>query len=68
MGGAIAALYTITRRPDVLGLALSSPALAPGEPVSPALLKVGRWVSRWAPRVPVYKIDPKLISRDASVV
>ncbi|GAB3626347.1 Monoacylglycerol lipase [Pandoraea terrae] len=68
MGGAIAALYAITRQPDVRGLALSSPALAPGEPVPPWLLTLGRWVARWLPRVPVYKIDPARIARDQTVV
>jgi len=69
MGGAIAALYTITRAPaHVRGLILSSPALAPGEPVAPWLAKAGRWVSRWLPKVPVFKIDPAMISRDKSVV
>lgn len=69
MGGAIAALYTITRAPaNLRGLILSSPALAPGEPVAPWMAKAGRWVSRWLPKVPVFKIDPNLISRDKAVV
>ncbi|VVE82695.1 alpha/beta hydrolase [Pandoraea sputorum] len=69
MGGAIAALYTITRAPaNVSGLMLSSPALAPGEPVAPWMVKAGRWVSRWLPKVPVFKIDPAAIARDKTVV
>ncbi|ODP35289.1 alpha/beta hydrolase [Pandoraea sp. ISTKB] len=69
MGGAIAALYTITRAPaNVSGLMLSSPALAPGEPVAPWMVKAGRWVSRWLPKVPVFKIDPAAIARDNAVV
>ncbi|VVE43826.1 alpha/beta hydrolase [Pandoraea nosoerga] len=69
MGGAIAALYTITRAPaHVRGLMLSSPALGPGEPVAPWMVAAGRWVSRWLPKMPVFKIDPAKISRDASVV
>ncbi|VVE05124.1 alpha/beta hydrolase [Pandoraea anhela] len=69
MGGAIAALYTITRAPaNVSGLMLSSPALAPGEPVAPWMVTAGRWVSRWLPKVPVFKIDPTAIARDKAVV
>jgi alpha-beta hydrolase superfamily lysophospholipase len=69
MGGAIAALYTITRAPaSVRALMLSSPALAPGEPVAPWMIKAGRWVSRWLPKVPVFKIDPAMIARDKAVV
>lgn len=69
MGGAIAALYTITRQPAyVRGLALSSPALAPGEPVPPLMVKAGRIAARWLPRLPVFKIDPALIARDKTVV
>ncbi|BDD90788.1 Monoacylglycerol lipase [Pandoraea cepalis] len=69
MGGAIAALYTITRAPaNVRALMLSSPALAPGEPVAPWMVKAGRWVSRWLPKVPVFKIDPAMIARDKAVV
>ncbi|VVE88075.1 alpha/beta hydrolase [Pandoraea bronchicola] len=69
MGGAIAALFTITRAPaNVRGLMLSSPALAPGEPVAPWMMTAGRWVSRWLPKVPVFKIDPAMIARDEAVV
>ncbi|MEF3067942.1 alpha/beta hydrolase [Pandoraea apista] len=69
MGGAIAALFTITRAPaNVRGLMLSSPALAPGEPVAPWMVAAGRWVSRWLPKVPVFKIDPAMIARDETVV
>lgn len=69
MGGAIAALYAITRAPaNVRGLMLSSPALGPGEPVAPWMMAAGRWVSRWLPKVPVFKVDPALISRDKRVV
>ncbi|MDM8358929.1 alpha/beta hydrolase [Pandoraea communis] len=69
MGGAIAALFVITRAPaNVRALILSSPALAPGEPVAPWMATAGRWVSRWLPKVPVFKIDPALISRDEAVV
>lgn len=69
MGGAIAALFAITRAPaNVRALMLSSPALAPGEPVAPWMATAGRWVSRWLPKVPVFKIDPALIARDEAVV
>lgn len=69
MGGAIAALFTITRAPaNVRGLMLSSPALAPGEPVAAWMVTAGRWVSRWLPKVPVFKIDPAMIARDEAVV
>lgn len=68
MGGAIAALYTATRQPALRGLALSSPAIRLGEDIPPWLIATGHWVARVLPRLPVRKIDTRLISRDPAVV
>lgn len=68
MGGTIAALYAATRQPALSGLVLSSPALRPGQDIPDWLIAVGRWVARALPRLPVHKIDVRLISRDPDVI
>lgn len=68
MGGTIAALYAITRQPAVRGLVLSSPAIQLGADIPKALIVVGRWLARALPRLPVRKIDTRLISRDLAVI
>jgi len=75
MGGTIAALFAIERMEvleragrQVAGLILSSPALAPGKDVPRWMLAASRIVSRLWPRYKAMKIEPALLSRDASVV
>jgi acylglycerol lipase len=72
MGGAIAALYALTRleqggRP-LAGLILSSAALAPGRDVPRWMLAMSQIISRVWPRFPAMKIDAALLSRDAAIV
>ncbi len=68
MGGAIAALWTITRQPRIAGLILSSAALKIGDDFSPLLVKIAGVVSAIAPQLPTSKIRTELISRDPEVV
>ncbi len=49
MGGNIALNYALRRQPGVAGVILSSPWLGPTIPPSPALMNVGRWLSRLLP-------------------
>ncbi len=68
MGGTVAALWTITRQPDLAGLLLSAPGLVPGSEISPLLMKVAPLLGRLAPRLPTQKLDSSALSRDPAVV
>ena len=66
MGGAIATLYTITRHPDLKGLALSGAALEAGVPAA----KIGgtKFIAALAPGAGIFELDPHQFSRDPAVV
>jgi alpha-beta hydrolase superfamily lysophospholipase len=66
MGGAIATLYTITRHPDLKGLALSGAALSAGVPA----VKIGgtKLVAALSPGAGVFDLDLHQFSRDPAVV
>jgi alpha-beta hydrolase superfamily lysophospholipase len=66
MGGAIAALYTLTKKPDLKGLALSGAAL--DVDVSGAVVGGTKLINALAPNAEVFQLDLKLFSRDAAVV
>lgn len=68
MGGAIAALWAITRQPKIAGLILSSAALKIGDDFPPLLVSIAGVVSAVAPQLPTSKIKTELISRDPEVV
>lgn len=69
MGGEIATLWSIERRPDDLaGLLLSGPAVAPGTDISPLMIRLAPLLGRLAPRLPTVKLDSEAISRDPAVV
>lgn len=70
MGGAVAALYVAERAQQrtLAGLILSSAALEPGHDVPRWKLAMGRLVSRLAPRLAAFTIDPALLSRAPGVV
>lgn len=68
MGGAIATLFTLTRKPELRGLVLSAPALKPGADVSAFLIGVTRTLGSALPRAGVLSLDPKKFSRDPAVV
>ena len=67
MGGAVATLYCLERRPNVDGLILSSPALKLPD-VAPLLQRLSSVLSRLFPRLPTLKLDLAHLSRDPEVV
>lgn len=68
MGGAVASLLVLDRKPDLRGLVLSAPALEPNENVSPILIRLAGVISRFFPRAPVTKVDVKSLSHLPAVV
>jgi alpha-beta hydrolase superfamily lysophospholipase len=67
MGGAIVAMFSLTRKPRVQGLVLSAPALKIGEGVYPVLRYAARIAGCLFPRVRVIKMTGNHISRDPEV-
>jgi acylglycerol lipase len=68
MGGAIAALFAITRRPKLHGLVLSAPAVLVGGRVFPVLRHLAALFSRITPRLRLVRMGSRFISRDPEVV
>ncbi|MDP8940449.1 MAG: lysophospholipase [Actinomycetota bacterium] len=68
MGGTVASLFVLSRRPDLRGLVLSAPALESSENVSPVLIWLSGAISRFFPRAPVTKVDVKALSHLPRVV
>jgi acylglycerol lipase len=67
LGGAVSVAYALRHAETIEGLVLSGPAVAT-EAVPAALRVVTRMLSLATPRLPVFKIDDALISRDPAVV
>jgi acylglycerol lipase len=67
LGGAVAATYALRYGETIAGLVLSDPAVAT-EAVPAALRAMTVVLSAVAPRLPVFKIDAQLLSRDPAVV
>lgn len=68
MGGAVASLFVLRRRPKLAGLILTAPALEPAENVSLFLIRLSAVISRFFPKAPVTKVDIKSLSHLPSVV
>ena len=68
MGGAVASLFVLLRKPELEGLVLTAPALEPTENVSPALIWLSGVISRFFPRAPVTKVDIKALSHLPEVI
>jgi acylglycerol lipase len=69
MGGCIAALYTVTREPDLRGLVLSGPAISLPSGVGMAVMSnVVRVIGRVRPSLPVRALKAASVSRDPAVV
>ncbi len=68
MGGAVAALYAITRQPAFNGLILSSAALQIPATVSPLLVRVAGLISAISPKLPTTKLEINNLARDLAVV
>ena len=68
MGGAIAAMYSISHQDALSGLILSSAALRIHDDFSPFLQALSRIIAAVVPRLPTLKIDSALISRDPETI
>lgn len=68
MGGAIVALFAVTRRPNLRGLILSAPALRVGGGMFPVLRRLAGVFSYLLPRLKLVRMSFRLASRDPEVV
>ena len=69
LGGAIATLFTIERKPDIRGLVLSGPLIKFSSGISPVHKALALLVGSIFPRLPAAKrLDSRFISRDPRVV
>ncbi|MDD5766083.1 MAG: lysophospholipase [Candidatus Marinimicrobia bacterium] len=68
MGGAIATLFTITRKPEIAGLILSAATLKISDSISPFLVKIAPIIGKLFPKLPTIVLDKNAISRDPAVV
>ena len=68
MGGEIATLYTIAKKPDLRGLVLSGAALKPGQSLSRSRIATTKVLAVLWPELPVLDFDLEQFSRDPAVV
>jgi alpha-beta hydrolase superfamily lysophospholipase len=68
LGGLIATVYALRHQASLDGLILSSPSVMPPREMSPAALRAGRLLSRWAANLPVVGLRLDAVSRDPAVV
>jgi acylglycerol lipase len=68
MGGNLALGHVLDHQAGVAGLALSGPALKPGESLSRAKLRAAKLLARYAPKLRPEALDASAISRDPAVV
>jgi alpha-beta hydrolase superfamily lysophospholipase len=68
LGGLIVTVYALRHQETVDGLILSSPSVMPPRDVSPATMRAGRFLSRWAANLPVVALRLDAVSRDPAVV
>lgn len=68
LGGLIAIVYALRRQGSLDGLILSSPSVVPPRGMSPATIRVGRFLSRWTANLPVVGLRLDAVSRDPAVV
>ncbi len=68
MGGAVVALYCLSRKPELQGVILSGAALQVSRDIAPLLQKFSSALGSLIPNVPTVKLNPEYISRDPEVV
>src|ERR1035437_6518316 len=68
LGGLIAPVYALRHQEVLAGLILSAPAVMLPERTSPATIRAGRFLARWAANLPVIALRLDAISRDPAVV
>jgi acylglycerol lipase len=67
MGGAVALTYAIRHGDTIAGLVVSGPAVAT-EAVPAPLKAITAGLSKFAPKLPIFKIEDDAVSRDPQVV
>ncbi|XSG76208.1 lysophospholipase [Herpetosiphon llansteffanensis] len=68
MGGLISTLYTLEYGHNLHGLVLTGPAFKVDAKTPKAVVKVGAFISKFLPQLPVAPFDPQWNSRDPKVV
>ncbi len=68
MGGLVALLYVLNRRPSLRGLLLSAPAISVNPDIAPILRRMARVVGWLFPTLPTVRSPEDSISRDPDVV
>lgn len=68
MGGLIASLFVVTRKPDLNGLLLSGASLKISDEISPLLVKLSSVIGAILPKLPTIRLDGTAVSRDPEVV
>ncbi len=68
LGGLITTVYALRHQEVLDGLVLSSPSVMPPAAMSPATLRAGRFLSRWASNLPVVALRLDAVSRDQAVI
>lgn len=68
MGGLISTLYTLDYGHNLHGLVLTGPAFKVDANTSKVVVKVGAFISKFLPNLPVAPFDPQWNSRDSKVV
>jgi acylglycerol lipase len=68
MGGLIGPLYLLDHQTELAGAVLSGPAVKPHDPVSPAVIFIGKVISALMPKLGVIALEADGVSRDPAVV
>ncbi|MBN2284549.1 MAG: lysophospholipase [Deltaproteobacteria bacterium] len=68
LGGTIATLYAITKKPSVTGILLSGAALKTTDDVPAILITLSGIIGAILPKLPTVKLDCTAVSRDPKVV
>lgn len=68
MGGTIACYYLLDHQEQFKGAVISAPLIKLSDTISPATVRMGKILSRLAPKAGLLTLDASLISRDPAVV
>jgi alpha-beta hydrolase superfamily lysophospholipase len=66
--GGAAAVVAAADATDLAGLMLSAPFLMDADPAPTPVVRIGKWLARVAPRLPVRSLDASAVSRDPAEV
>jgi alpha-beta hydrolase superfamily lysophospholipase len=68
MGGCVALDYALDHQSSLTALALSAPAVLPGDDINPVLMRVAKVLGKLVPGMPGQQLSSASISRDPAVV